>query len=483
MKVLALETSTTSAKAMLYDTEENTFETVTQVYAHDYSRFDRKMQAEECYLQMLSVGRELIRSARTKSTGSTVGEKIGAIALIGVWHSLFLCRPDGELLSPVYHWNHTGAAALCSRIRKDEERTRRYYRTSGCMVNAIYPFFKIEMLRQMGMPVGDSLLLSQGAYNTWRMTGQLAATPCNASGDGLLDIQKREYNWDALQEMGVQRWQLPQLVPSETAYSLGEEAARILGICPGIPVLPANSDGGSNQIGAGAARKGVMTFSVGTSGAMRLTTEEANLPENPDIWCYLSPKGYLSGAATNGCCSCTDWARQKLFPPGTSYQKIEEGISDRETPPVFLPFLTGERCPGWDDDRMGGFVNTKISHTASDLYYAVQQGVLFNLYQCYQTLVKINPQPERIMLSGGILNSPSWTQMCADIFNKEMSVSNVDQGSLLGGIVMGMEAAGILKNAADYQPEIVRTIVPDEVRHEKYMEQYTKYLECYHANK
>ena len=85
-----------------------------------------------------------------------------------------------------------------------------------------------------------------------------------------------------------------------------------------------NADGGLNQVGVGALEKGVATLSVGTSGAVRLTTDRPIIPETPGTWCYLSPKSWLSGAATNGCCNCIDWARTRLFPAGTSYEQAIE---------------------------------------------------------------------------------------------------------------------------------------------------------------
>lgn len=480
MKILALEASTSSAKAMLYDVENGTFETVTHAYTKDYSRCDEPLQAEETFLEMLLAGREVMDKNDTEhGTPGNCARQIELITLVGVWHSVFLCGTDMVPRSPVFHWSHTGASDICAQIRRDAAATEQYYHTSGCMVNAIYPFFKIEMMRRMGLPVDDCFIMSQGAYNTWRMTGKRVSTRCLASGDGILNIHTREYNWDGLKSYGVQEWQLSELIDSEQLLSLAEEPAAILGVPAGIPVLPTNSDGGCNQIGAGAAKAGVMTFSVGTSAALRLTTREALIPDKISTWCYLSPRGYLSGAATNGACICSDWAKKKLFPRDISYEQIEKNISDFETPPVFLPFLTGERCPGWNDDRMGGFHYMKISHNASDLYLAVLEGILFNLYQCYQSLVQVNPEPDLIMLSGGIVKSEMWTQMCADIFMKEMTLSNAEQGSLMGGVVLGLEAAGVLRDVREYRPMILRTVAPVEAQHEKYMKLFQRYLHVY----
>ncbi len=476
---------------MLYDTLTDTFDTVTHGYTQDTmtgsgmpgqaaSPAGSGPDAEGCFRQMCAAGREVIQKAdRLRRDGKNSADEVELIALVSVWHSILLCDRSHSPVTPVLHWNHTGAAAIYSRIREDASAVRRYYQTSGCMVNAIYPFFKIQMLMEMGLPVPDSYLLSQGAYNTLRMTGRMAATRCSASGDGLLDIRKKEYNLNGLHAFGVEEWQLPKLVDSEEMFPLTEEAASLLGLKSGTPVLPANADGGSNQIGAGAAREGIMTLSVGTSSALRLSVKEPLLPAEPSIWCYLSPKGYLSGAATNGGCICTDWAKKRLFPAGTGYNEIEGEIRDRETTPVFLPFLTGERCPGWNDRRAGGFLYVKDHHTAGDLYLAVQEGVLFNLYQCYEELLRNHPAPEKIMLSGGILGSSFWTQMCAEIFGQDMTVTDVTQGSLLGGIVMGMGAAGIITDVNAYQPKVLRTIRVRPEQHQAYLEKYRRYLQAY----
>ena len=114
-------------------------------------------------------------------------------------------------------------------------------------------------------------------------------------------------------ELGISSSQLGKVITYEEVSPLTDEGAELLGITPGIPVVGACSDGGLNQVGAGATASGIMTFSVGTSGAIRLSTEEPVLPEDPGTWCYLSPAGYLSGAATSGCCNCVDWAKDRLF--------------------------------------------------------------------------------------------------------------------------------------------------------------------------
>ena len=78
-----------------------------------------------------------------------------------------------------------------------------------------------------------------------------------------------------LDSLEVCKEQLPKIVKNNRVFSLSQTAANALHIEPGIPVMLANPDGGLNQIGADATNHEVMTLSVGTSGALRISTQQA----------------------------------------------------------------------------------------------------------------------------------------------------------------------------------------------------------------
>lgn len=466
MRILALESSTTSAKAMFYDTETKESRVQTEPYGCMY---------EEAVLHNPDIVFE-----KTMEAGRNVleGDQVDVVSLCTAWHSVCLFHKDMTPATPLYPWSYTGASAICKELRKNAEYTERYYHTTGCMVNATYPFFKLLLLKQQGYQLEDYYIMGQGSYNTYRLTGNRVVTQCMVAGSGLLDIHKKMYASDLLEEAGIPENSLSELISYEKMYPLTEEGARYLGLKAGIPVVPANSDGGLNQVGVGALAKGVMTFSVGTSGAIRLTTKEALIPEKPSTWCYLSPKAYLSGAAVAGCCNCIDWLREKVG-NGISYSELEAGAEDMMDTPIFLPFVFGERCPGWEDERSGGFYELSAQHDIKSMYRAVQEGILFNIYHCYQMLTEINEEPTKIKLSGGILNSESWIQMCADIFNREMEVDEVQQGSLMGAVVLAMDLLGLIK-AEEFYVEPSKIVKPDPAKVEIYREKFQQYLKYYY---
>lgn len=465
MLVLILESSTTSAKSMVYDTETGNCEIKVKPYPN-MSGDATVHDACEVFRTTMEAGREI-----------SGGRKIDMISLVGTWHSLLLCDSDMSPVSPVYQWSYTGASRICGRLREDKDYIYDYYNKTGCMVNAIYPMFKLLHLREK-KDLSQYYIMGQGTYSTYRLTGKRVITECMASGTGLFHIHNRRWDEELLKQLGIREEQLCRLISYNKTCPLSKEGAEILGLEEGIPVIPANSDGGLNQLGAGAMKNGSMTFSVGTSGAIRFTANMAELPSSPSTWCYMSPKSYLIGAATSGCCNCIDWFCEN-FGVGKKYGELELSDAVVEDTPVFLPFLFGERCPGWNDERMGGFVGVRPHHGIKELYRAVQEGILFNLYQCYQELCKMAGRPKCVKLSGGILQSGVWKQMCADIFQKEMEIDEVPHGSLFGGAVLAMELLGVIEDVCEYEVEKKELIKPDYENAGVYQRKYQTYLKYY----
>lgn len=467
MKILVLEASTTSAKTMVYDTEQGKPVVRTKLFTQTYE--DLTVQnPETIFAEMMALGREACR-----------GTEIDIIALSGTFHNLLLCDEEMRPKSPVYLWSNTEAADLCRRLRLEKDYVEAYNQKTGCMVNASYPYFKLRYLKENGYDLSQYRIAGQGSYNMFRLTGEWVIMDSLASGTGLMDIREKTYDRELLAELGIGVSQLPRIVEFRETFPLSGDGAEILGLKEGIPVIATGPDGALNQVGAGALKKGIMTFSVGTSGALRLAARKPVLPETPSIWCYMAPKYWLTGAATSGASNCVDWYKDRMFPEGTTYEAIERGFGAIEDAPVFLPFLFGERSPGWEDDRNGTFMEIRPHHTPHDFYHGILEGVLFNLLQCYEILAELDGVPERIKLSGGILHSEFWTQMCADIFGMDMEVDDVRDSSLMGGAVLGMEVLGVIEDIEDFQTATVKVVHPNAAMAGIYKERYLRYKYWY----
>ena len=471
MKILALEASTTSAKTMLFDTDTQNVQVRTRRFEIQGTSAVR--DGDSIYTQLMALGRE-----------AAAGVQVDAIVLSSTWHGLTLRRPDLSAVTPVYEWPYTGAQTAAALYRRDAEFKDWYYHRTGCMVNAIYPSFKLRHLVDQGVDIADTIALDQGSLTFARMTGRIQMSHSSASGSGLLSTGEPEWDHEVLSVLGVNGVNLPELVDGLTTAPLTAEAATLLGVPSGIPVTIAGPDGGLNQVGEGASGHGDMTFSMGTSGALRYSVPEPSFSPSLSTWTYRSPLGWLSGAATSGCGNCVDWARDLLFGRSTDFSEIEPQLSSgRKDLPLFLPFLFGERSPGWQDQRQGGFLELRPEHARIDMYQSVLTGIVSSLYHCFIVLREINGTPERIMLSGGVTSSPFWLQMTVDMFGQAMEVSSLQHASAVGAVKMGLMAHGIDQPQPGLEDENPRIVHPNDERTPQLREEFERYLAAYEQTK
>lgn len=478
MLILVLEASTAAAKAMLYRSGTGMIAVLHQNYsvaAGDLASYN----ADRIMAETMALGNRLLRQ-----TGIT---RVDMVATCSIWsHSLLMLDVQKRPLSPLNTWADTAAAATTRKYRKDNLLFTSLYQRTGCPIHTTYTLWKYIHEKENGNLKDVSLIASLPDYLFFKLSGEFAVSRSTASAGGFLNIHTLEWDMETLDFAGIDAAMLPKLVDSEYTGSLTEEAAAALGLQEGTPVLITGADGCMNQVAAGAFGGPIMTVSVGTSAAMRMATSRPVLADYPSTWCYAGVEQmWVVGCATAGAGNCVDWMGKKILGPGNglSLQQLDEGAAAalaKGEAPFFLPFLAGERCPGWDDTKTAMLFEMKIDHDIYDLYYAVLEGVLFNLRQCYDLTVPIVGQPPALInISGGIEGSPLWIAMAATIFGKPVYTGGLQHASLLGAALMGLKAAGEIVTVKGIQPVIEKTWEPLPGKKDFYEKRFEKYLRYY----
>lgn len=416
---------------------------------------------------------------------STYTCEIDAIGLSGIWHSLLLLDEHRKPLTPIFTWADTSPAETVAKYRQDKKLWHLFYNKTGCAIHSIYPLWKIIHLKETQPDIFTKKvhITSQLEYIFEQLTGKSVESKTIASGTGMFNIHNLDWDDEILHFAGINRSMLCELQEPKYMALLKDSMADYLGLKKGLPVIIGGADGALNQIGAGALKKGIMTLSVGTSGALRLAYDKPVIPESTSTWCYYALNGKrLVGAATSGAGNCLEWFKKKAYKSsGFSYKELDEKASkvDIENAPIFLPFLYGERNPGWQDSRQASFMGLKSHHEIGDLYHGVIEGVLFNLYQCYKALTQITGEPKEVRISGGIENSSLWLQMAADIFGRDIITSGIQHMSTVGAAVLALNALGEIKDIEKYEPGYEKRFVPNERASKIYTKRYETYLDYY----
>ncbi|HHX23469.1 MAG: gluconokinase [Tepidanaerobacteraceae bacterium] len=475
MNILALETSTSALKVAIYSSKKGLIKVLSIPY--DESISDTITQNAKGVLNLLINGtKELLKSDTYQ---------IDAIGLSGIWHSLLLLDRDREPLTPIYTWADTRPAQTVAKYRKDEKLWNGFYKKTGCAIHSIYPLWKIIHLKKQEPDIfkNKCYITSQLQYIFEQLTGEKVESKTIASGTGMLNIHTLDWDDDILKFAGISPSMLCELKEATYAAPLKDTLANYLSLKKGLPVIIGGADGALNQVGAGALRAGIMTLSVGTSGALRLAYDKPVLPESTSTWCYYALNSKrLAGAATSGAGNCLEWFKKRAYKEsGFSYKQLDEMAAkvNIQDAPIFLPFLYGERNPGWQDSRKASFMGIKGHHEIGDLYHGVLEGVLFNLYQCYKALTQITGEPNEIRISGGIENSPLWLQMAADIFNRDIITSGIQHMSTAGAAVLALNALGEITDIEKYEPEYGKKYTPNKDKTEIYHNRYQAYLNYY----
>jgi len=469
MLVLAVECSTSSGKALLYDTDKGITASESRRYPPEIDR-DGMTDTDAVFRLTAELAKKVAD-----------GRDVAAVALCGTWHSLAACSADFVPMAPTFSWNFLGSSSVCREMRRDRALAGKFYSRTGCMPHSVYVRHSLQYLKSQGFDYSGCRFLSQGGYAFFKLTGEWAESKSTQCGSGLENIRELAYDEFALDYFGLKSSQLGPLVTYEDTRPLTAEGARLLGLRPGIPVVPAHPDGALNQIGNYADRPGIMTLSIGTSSAIRVAADRPILPESGQLWCYYGVKRWMSGAACSSACNAIDWFRGKYLGGRFSFDELENGLDKRADVPVCLPFVFGERNPGWHDDAKCAFFGIDSGHTLQSLYRSLQMGILFNLYDCYRVLAEEGGAPTEIIASGGGTHSAAWTQMLADIFKKDILVAKNPNASSIGAAALALHAAGALDDVDDFRVDFDNAVryTPDESMYGYYDAQFARYREVY----
>ena len=481
MAVLVIEISTSSVKVMAV----NAAFRVLSEHSERIRSGDGGIQRPD---EICDTAFALARKTAEHCMQQNPQEEIKAVGIVSTWHNSLVADSDGRAKTPAYLWTYREPGPVASSYKRESpERALDYYRKTGCLVNGSYVSFRMKYLTENGLRFenGDRLI-DQGTYLFHKLTGAFLESRSMASGTGLLSLRSLDWDPELASEMGVPLAALPELCEYDRCLPLCSGAAALLGLTQGIPVVTAHPDGAMNQVGDDALEEGIMTLSAGTSAALRMVSDRAAVPDTPSLWCYYAPGRYLTGAATAGCSNCIDWFADQVCGNRYTYPALDElaekaRSKERKTKelPVFLPFLFGERAPGWSEYRQGGFLGLSGQHDTGAMYRAVLEGICFNIRQCYEALCRVNRTPARIHVSGGILRSAIWSRILADVLQKELSLSPIQNASSLGGAKLALFAAGEIPGIDCKAGGIRETLSPNREAAEYYDRLYEVYCRWY----
>ncbi len=311
----------------------------------------------------------------------------------------------------------------------------------------------------------------------YKLTGIIATDYSDAS-TALLNISKKCYVKDILEAMdiGEKDYVFPKPVASTAIIGYtSENAVAETGLNPDIPVIAGSIDVAAVASGLNVEINGSACTIMGSTmcNEMVMDMERIDLEQNMGI-CHIPDDSYMSVMPTLNGTTAIDWIKSLLF-NNIDFDDIDELIKDVPVGSrniVFLPYLYGERAPFRNAYATGGFSGLSAIHTGKDMYKAVYEGLVFNMYECYQQLPPIH---DGIAISGGGAASDVLCQTIADCLGKPVRRPSDPELGIMG--VAKAIGAALDKPLAFEEGNGLGTKVfePNMSDHIKYMELFASF--------
>ena len=395
------------------------------------------------------------------------GKKISGIGLSGQMHGLVCLAEDGpetaDPLRPAILWNDQRTVAECDDLEKAAGSRKKLIEMTGNRALTGFTAPKILWVRKNEPEVFDKTrhMLLPKDYIRFRMTGEYATEVGDASGTSLLDVKKRKWNRELLRKLDLDVKLLPACFEShEVSGKLSKWAAGELGLKANTPVVGGSGDQPAGAVGNGIVASGIVSATMGTSGVVFAHADKPVYDPKGRVhtmcaavegkWCVfgcmLSAGGSFQWFRNHmGEAEMAAAKKKGVDPYELLIAEAEKATAGCEGL-LFLPYLTGERCPHPDPTARGGWIGLTARHSRADLIRALLEGVTFGMGDMLQVIQGMKIPTETIRLSGGGARSRFWRQLQTDIYDVPTAVINAEEGpaygvALLAGVGTGVWAS------------------------------------------
>lgn len=444
--MLGLDLGSTATKVVAVDLGFQVIDTVERPHP---LRSGRSGEAVHDPLAVLDAVVGAVRECVAR--GDTEGRVVRALSFSAAMHTLLGLDANGEPLTDALSWADTRSSTISGRIR--EECGGDLHRATGTPVHPMSPLTKLAWFAAEEAELTRAVAYWCGLkdFVVHRFTGRLVTDLSCASGTGLLDIHRLVWHQPALTIAGVPEPRLPELVEPTAMLPLSADAAELLGLPAGLPVVVGAGDGPLANLGVGAIRPGTAALSVGTSGALRVIRDDPAVDDQCRVFCYYLADGlWVTGGAVSNAGVVAQWAAESMAGiPITQLLAEAAEVEPGADGLLALPYLLGERAPWWDADATGALIGLRREHGRAEIARALIEGVGQQLALVRDSVLSAGARVETVRATGGAFRSGIWADVLAAALDMPLDITHESAGSGFGAALLGWHALGALPSLDD----------------------------------
>lgn len=415
--------------------------------------------------------------------GKAVKGDIRGIGLSGQMHGSVMLDGRGWPVANALLWNDQRTEAECREIEQRAGGRPELIRLVRNVALTGFTAPKVLWLRR-NKPRDfrriRTVLLPKD-YIRYRLTGTLGGDVSDASGTLLFDVERRQWSAELMRRLDLDPGIFPPVVESqEIVGELTRDTGRALGLRAGVPVAAGAGDQPAAAVGAGIVRAGRVSATLGTSGVV-FAHSETPAPNDDGLlqsFCHAVPGAWCVFGCMLSAGGSLQWARRvlaadrlaKARTPASRDAIYDEllaeaaasaaasGADAKENADslLFLPYLTGERCPYPHPHARGAWLGLTARHQRGDLVRAVVEGVTLGMERQLQLMRAAGVPIREVRLAGGGARNVWWRQVQADAYGVRCATMESEEGSALGAAILAAAGTGRFANVEAACRAVVR---------------------------
>ena len=482
--VLALDIGSSSVRATIYDARARVVPGLTVATPHVTPTTSDGGAVEDPIGLARVVEQALDEIMRLAGKAAYEIVAVGLDTFVG---NLLGVDADRNPTTPVYTYADTRSKAEVSQMRHDLDAVAIHQRT-GAMLHTAYAPARLKWIRRTEPEAWDKTKLwtnfASFLYSRW-FGVDAACSSSVASWSGLMNRHTGKWDDELLEYADVSVAELPRLAEYGDAisgllpvYAHKWPALKQASFCLAV------GDGAAANVGERCSSPGNTALTVGTTGAVRagVPIPLETVPRGLSVYNLSSERILLGGAVTDAG-SLFAWMSKTFALPRP--ETLETEISS--LPPnghglTVLPFLRGERSPGWLDDATGAVLGLRASTTPAEIVRAGLESVAYRFTLIAKRLSTAVALGEEIIVGGGAAqSSPTWLQMFADVLGRTVVESAEPETTSRGSAILALESAGVIASLDDIPVDRGGRYNPNLAANEAYQVGLKRHHQFYHS--
>ncbi|MDF3000974.1 MAG: pentose kinase, partial [Bacillota bacterium] len=367
-------------------------------------------------------------------------ETIACAALSG--HSLVAVPLDSEgrlLADQVPIWSDMRAADQVRRFF-DKLSYESWYTTTGNGDPAeCYTILKLMWMKEHQPERFSKLqkILGSKDFINYQFTGTMCTDPSYASGFGVFNLEKWDYEDRFFEAAKIDREIFPEIRPSDSIIGyVTKKASEESGLPAGTPVACGAVDNTCMALGATGLSEGSAYTSLGSSSWIAVTSQKPiiDMKTRPFVFAHVKEGFYTSAVSIFSAGNSNRWVRDQLCRDLSNdtdayeiMNKMAESVPIGSNGILFNPSLAGGSPQEPSPYLSGSFAGLTLRNTREDMVRAAMEGIAMALRKTLDILSSSVTVSGNLLICGGGSKSSVWLRMFADIYNLPILKTNIDQ--------------------------------------------------------